>query len=105
MASFKYIDAARKTLGLGEAATLEEIKDAYRQLALQFHPDRCAVEKKKECAEKFRKISDAHEVLMNYCAGYRYSFAEKDVMKCASLDDLYDRMRQLYDGWFWDVDA
>ena len=32
MADFKQIDEARRLLGLDETATLEEIKDAYRQL-------------------------------------------------------------------------
>jgi hypothetical protein len=104
MAGFKDIDAARKVLGLGQAATLKEIKDAYRQLALKFHPDRCAEEKKGECAEAFKKIAGAHELLLRYCAGYKYSFTEKDVKKCAPLDDLYEQMRRSYDGWFGDAD-
>ncbi len=41
MTGFKQIDDARKLLGLDEAATLKEIKDAYRDLALKYHPDKC----------------------------------------------------------------
>ncbi len=40
MANFLEIDEAGKTLGLGEAATLREIKTAYRRLARRYHPDR-----------------------------------------------------------------
>jgi DnaJ-domain-containing protein 1 len=39
MLSFEAIDEARKQLGLGEAATLDEIKGAYRRLASESHPD------------------------------------------------------------------
>lgn len=40
MANFLEIDEARKILGLGEVATLKEIKGAYRRLARRYHPDR-----------------------------------------------------------------
>lgn len=39
MLSFEAIDEARKQLGLGETASLDEIKGAYRRLASQLHPD------------------------------------------------------------------
>lgn len=39
MLSFQAIDEARKQLGLGETATLDEIKGAYRRLASESHPD------------------------------------------------------------------
>jgi len=41
---FGKIDRARKLLGLGEDASLKEIKEAYRRKAKKFHPDR--IEKK-----------------------------------------------------------
>ena len=40
MANFEEIDKARKLLGLGEAATLKQIKQAYRQMAFRYHPDK-----------------------------------------------------------------
>lgn len=42
-------------------ATLEEIKGAYRQLALKYHPDRNPGDKLAE--EEFKKISEAYQVL------------------------------------------
>ncbi len=50
-------------LGVNKGASLEEIKKAYRGLALQFHPDRVVPEKKKEAEEKFKEISEAYAVL------------------------------------------
>jgi len=51
-------------LGVPRNATEEEIKKAYRKLALKYHPDRNP-NNKKEAEEKFREISEAYEVLMD----------------------------------------
>ncbi|MBI2102481.1 molecular chaperone DnaJ [Candidatus Woesearchaeota archaeon] len=50
-------------LGISKGATKDEIKRAYKKLALQFHPDRAPEEKKKEYEEKFKEISEAASVL------------------------------------------
>ncbi len=47
-------------LGISRNATKEEIKAAYRRLALQYHPDR---NKSPEAEEKFKEISEAYAVL------------------------------------------
>ncbi len=48
-------------LGVGTAATPEEIKKAYRKLAFKHHPDRTKGDKAAE--ETFKEINEAHEVL------------------------------------------
>jgi curved DNA-binding protein len=48
-------------LGVNKAATNEEIKKAYRKLAMQYHPDRNPGNKAAE--EKFKEISEAYAVL------------------------------------------
>jgi len=48
-------------LGVGKAATEEELKKAYRKKAVQFHPDKNPGNK--EAEEKFKEISHAYEVL------------------------------------------
>ncbi len=50
-------------LGAKKNATLDEIKKAYRELALRYHPDRVPHEQKKEAEEKFKEISEAYAVL------------------------------------------
>ncbi|MDD5255367.1 MAG: DnaJ domain-containing protein, partial [Candidatus Omnitrophica bacterium] len=77
MADFKHIDEARKLLGLKEDASLEEIKDAYQSLSLRYHPDKCREENKKRCEEEFKRITAAKDVLLSYCANYRFSFTEQ----------------------------
>jgi len=69
MADFKEVDQARKIFGLDEYATLEDIKNVFRKLALKYHPDKCKGEKKKECEEMFKKVAHAKDVLSAYCAG------------------------------------
>ncbi len=48
-------------LGISKNATQEEIKKAYRNLAFKYHPDRNP--DNKEAEEKFKKISEAYDVL------------------------------------------
>jgi len=104
MIDFKQIDEARKLLGLNEEVTLEGIKEAYRELSLKYHPDRCKEKDKKHCEEVFKKINQARDIILNYCANYRYSFKEKDVKKNTMDKELYEHLKRFYDGWFGDLD-
>ena len=50
-----------EVLGVARDASAEDIKKAYRKLALQFHPDKNPGNK--EAEEKFKEISESYEVL------------------------------------------
>ncbi len=50
-----------KILGVDKKATTDEIKKAYRKLAMKFHPDRNPGNKQAE--EKFKEINEANDVL------------------------------------------
>jgi molecular chaperone DnaJ len=50
-------------LGLAKTATEEEIKKAYRKLAMKFHPDRNQGEGAAEAEEKFKEAKEAYEML------------------------------------------
>ncbi len=50
-------------LGIKKGATVEELRKAYRELALRHHPDRVAADKKKQAEDTFKEISEAYGVL------------------------------------------
>ena len=52
-----------KLLGVEKDATKEQIKKAYKKLALKYHPDRAPEDKKKEYEEKFKEINEAASIL------------------------------------------
>jgi molecular chaperone DnaJ len=52
-----------EVLGVAKTASADEIKKAYRKIALQFHPDRNPGDKAAE--EKFKEAAEAYDVLSN----------------------------------------
>jgi len=66
------IQAAAELLGLGEKASLAEIKKAYRRLSKKHHPDVQMGTKQKTGKAAMQKITEAYQVLLHYCAEYRF---------------------------------
>lgn len=50
-------------LGVSKSASAEDLKKAYRKLALKWHPDRCPPEQKDVAQKKFQEIGEAFQVL------------------------------------------
>lgn len=59
-----------EVLGVSRTATDQELKSAYRKLAVQYHPDKNSGDKDSE--EKFKEISEAYKVLSNADTRTRY---------------------------------
>jgi len=96
MANFNEIEEARNLLELGEAATLKEIKKAYRTLAHRHHPDKHNGVVGGEPAETMKKLNWAYKLLMDYCSNYEYSFSEEDVARTYPHDEY---LRTFKDRW------
>lgn len=52
-----------ETLGVSRTASDEEIKKAYRRLAMKFHPDRHPDENRAKMEDKFKEVQEAYDVL------------------------------------------
>src|SRR5437879_6182365 len=61
-------------LNVPKTATQQEIQKSYRKLARTYHPD---INKEKGAEEKFKKITEAYEVLKNPEARKRYDMLGK----------------------------
>ena len=88
MKKYDVIDEARTILGLPETATMDQIRDHYRDLMRQWHPDTCS-ESSEKCHKEAQKITDAYRVLLDYCQNYRYSFTRDDVNRHLSEEEWY----------------
>ena len=71
-----------EVLGVDKNVTPEELKKAYRKLALQYHPDRNPGDK--EAEEKFKEAAEAYDVLSNPDKKARY-----DQFGMAGMDGTY----------------
>lgn len=81
--------AAGKMLGLGDSASLTEIKSAHRRLLSEAHPDR---NPGMDTAGRMREISAAYELLEEFVLNFKHAFSAVQnapvMVKVRSLDDL-----------------
>jgi DnaJ-class molecular chaperone len=80
-------------LGLGSAATLADIKKAFRQKASQFHPDRNT---DSEAPARFRAVQEAYEVLSDDTKRLAYD----DNRRRNLLDDPAETAREIWQTYF-----
>ncbi|MBI2673273.1 molecular chaperone DnaJ [Candidatus Woesearchaeota archaeon] len=86
-------------LGLSKNASKEEIKKAYKKLAMKYHPD---VSKEQGAEEKFKEISEAYAVLSddekrtNYNqfghAAFDQRYTQEDIFRGAHFEDIFSEI-------------
>ena len=92
-----------KILGLSHGADIEDVKKAYRKIALQNHPDKVqhqdlTEDEKKEREEVFRKATGAYQAILNG----KFDFCEDDIdfqymdMFASTVSDLASKMFDYY---------
>ncbi len=83
-------------LGVSKNASKEDLKSAYRKLALQYHPDR---NKEPGSEEKFKEISEAYAVLSDDekrkqydlfgHAGIGQRYSQEDIFRGVNFNDIF----------------
>ena len=81
------------SLGLNSAATLSDIKKAFRQRASAFHPDRNTAA---DAAQKFREVQEAYEVLSDDEKRRNYD----DNRRRGLLESPIDTAREIWNAYF-----
>lgn len=89
-------------LGLKKDAKVEDIRKAYREMALKYHPDRVPPEQKKQAEENFKEISEAYAVLSDQNkralydqyghSGIDQKYAYEDIFKGADFNSVFRGM-------------
>lgn len=89
-------------LGVGRNADEQEIKKAYRKLAIKYHPDKNPNDQAAE--EKFREAAEAYEVLSTPEKRQRYDQFGHDGLKGGfggggmNMDDIFSQFSDIFGG-------
>ena len=95
-----------EVLGVSKSASTDEIKKAYRQMALKYHPDKNPDDKDAE--EKFKEAAEAYDVLSNPDKKARYDqFGHAGMSGAAggsaggfSMEDIFSQFGDIFGGHF-----
>lgn len=94
-----------EVLGVSKTATKEEIKKAYRKLAMQYHPDRNP--DNKEAEEKFKEAAEAYEILSDDQKRAKYDkFGHagfqggQDFHGFSDVNDIFSHFSDIFGGAF-----
>lgn len=72
--TYSDLQEALRVLGLGERATIKEIKTRHRELVKRHHPDTGTTDD----PDTIRQVNSAYKILLDYVSGYHFSFTENE---------------------------
>jgi molecular chaperone DnaJ len=92
-------------LGVSKSAEQDEIKKAYRKLAIKFHPDRNPDNKQAE--DKFKEAAEAYEVLSNVQKRQKYDqfghagmHGGSDYHQYSNMNDIFESFGDVFSNLF-----
>ena len=92
-------------LGVSKNATVDELKKAYRKLAMQHHPDKNPDDKQAE--EKFKEAAEAYEVLSDAQKKAKYDRFGHDGLRGGqdfhsyqNVNDIFSNFSDIFGGGF-----
>ena len=88
------IKAAAGLLGLGDKASLAEIKKAYRRLSKKHHPDVQKSPKQKTGEIAMHELTEAYQTLLDYCTQYRFPLEPGENERLEGEDWWFERFGQ-----------
>ena len=100
-----------QVLGVNKSANAKQIKDAYRQLAFQFHPDRN--KDNTAAVEEMKKVNEAYAVLSNPAkkreydnlknqfgssayTHFRKNYSEQDIFSGSDINHIFEEMARSF---------
>jgi molecular chaperone DnaJ len=95
-----------EVLGITRTASGDEIKRAYRRLAMKYHPDRNNGSDKAEAEAKFKECSEAYEILSDEVKRHRYDqFGHQGVhaqhdFSHMDVSDIFSMFDEIFGGGF-----
>jgi molecular chaperone DnaJ len=95
-------------LGISRGASTDEIKKAYRKLAIQYHPDKNPDDKQAE--EKFKEVAEAYAILSDPEKRARYdrfghsaTSGAGDFSGFSNIEDIFSAFGDIFGGGFGDI--
>jgi DnaJ-class molecular chaperone len=100
-----------RVLGVEQTATVRQIKEAYRQMAFKYHPDRNT--ENSDASEKMKQVNEAYAVLSNpvkkreYDAlrnqygssahtHFRKNYSEQDIFSGSDINHMFEEMAKAF---------
>ena len=97
-----------EVLGISRSAGPDEIKKAYRKLAIQYHPDKNPDDKQAE--DKFKEVAEAYSVVSDPQKKSRYDqfghagmSGQPDFGGFSNIEDIFSAFGDIFGGGFGDI--